>query len=95
LQLVFRRLGADGKFFYIGLPPNSETTRSKTLAIPVWAGETLPKLPPSGIREPEDANAIPGTHLLDGWFISPGPEPSVFAYVKTTMHRNLYRIPLP
>jgi hypothetical protein len=32
--------------------------------------------------------------LLDGWFLSPGPEPSVFAYVKTTMHRNLYRIPV-
>jgi hypothetical protein len=85
----------DGKFFYIGLAPNSRTTRSKTLAIPVPAGETLPKLPSSGIRGPEDAKAIPGTRLLDGWFISPGPEPSVFAYVKTTMHRNLYRIPVP
>jgi DNA-binding winged helix-turn-helix (wHTH) protein/Tol biopolymer transport system component len=85
----------DGKFFYIGFPPNSRTTRSKTLAIPVPAGGTFPKLPPSGIREPEDAKAIPGTRLLDGWFISPGPEPSVFAYVKTTVHRNLYRIPVP
>jgi hypothetical protein len=47
-----------------------------------------------GIRGPEDAKAIPGTRLLDGWFIAPGPEPAVFAYVKTTMHRNLYRIPV-
>jgi len=65
----------DGKFFYIGVAPNSQTTRSKTLAIPVPAGETLPKLPSSGIRGPEDAKAIPGTRLLDGWFIAPGPEP--------------------
>jgi Tol biopolymer transport system component len=85
----------DGKFFYVGGAPNSQTTRSKTLAIPVPAGETLPKLPSSGIRGPEDAKAIPGTRLLDGWFIAPGPEPAVFAYVKTTMHRNLYRIPVP
>jgi len=84
----------DGKFFYIGVAPNSQTTRSKTLAIPVPAGETLPKLSSSGIRGPEDAKAIPGTLLLDGGFLSPGPEPSVFAYVKTTMHRNLYRIPV-
>ncbi|HTC67574.1 MAG TPA: hypothetical protein VK685_10595 [Candidatus Acidoferrum sp.] len=84
----------DGKFFYIGVAPNSQSTRSKTLAIPVPAGETLPKLPSSGIRGPEDAKAIPGTRLLDGWFIAPGPEPAVFAYVKTTMHRNLYRIPV-
>lgn len=85
----------DGKFFYIGLAPNSRTTRSKTLAIPVPVGETFPKLPSSGIRGPKDAKAIPSARLLDGWFISPGPEPSVFAYVKTTMHRNLYRIPVP
>jgi DNA-binding winged helix-turn-helix (wHTH) protein/Tol biopolymer transport system component len=85
----------DGKFFYVGLAPNSRTTHSKTLAIPVPAGETFPKLPSSGIRGPEDAKAIPGTRLLDGWFISPGPDPSIFAYVKTAMHRNLYRIPVP
>lgn len=85
----------DGKFFYIGLAPNSQTTRSKTLAIPVPAGDALPELPSSGINAPEDAKNIPGTRLLDGWFISPGPEPSVFAYVKTRMHRNLYQIPVP
>ena len=82
----------DGKFFYIGLAPNSRTNRSQTLVIPVPTGDTLPKLPPSGVREPEDGKAIPGARLLDGWFISPGPDPSTFAYVRTTMHGNLYRI---
>lgn len=96
---------ADGKFFYIGLPPSSQTPRGTTLAIPVPAGETLPNLPSSGVRAPEDAKAIPGTRLLDAtgvqmmsshvWLISPGLEPSAFAYVKTSMHRNLYRIPVP
>jgi len=95
----------DGKFFYVGLPPSSRTSRGTTLAIPVPAGETLPRLPSSGIRGPEDAKAIPGTRFLDAtevqvmalhaWLISPGPEPSVFSYVKTSMHRNLYRVPVP
>jgi hypothetical protein len=85
----------DGKFFYVGLAPNSHTARGTTLAIPVPAGETLPKLPFTGFREPEDAKSLPGTRVLDGWFLSPGPNPSTFAYVKTTMHRNLYRIPVP
>jgi len=85
----------DGKFFYVGLAPNSHTTRSTTLAIPVPAGETLPKLPSSGFRGPEDAKSLSGTRDLDGWFLSPGPDPSIFAYVKTTMHRNLYRILTP
>jgi DNA-binding winged helix-turn-helix (wHTH) protein/Tol biopolymer transport system component len=85
----------DGKFLYVGLAPNSHTIRGTTLAIPVPAGETLPKLPFLGLRGPEDAKALPGTRLLDGWFLSPGPNPNAFAYVKTTMHRNLYRIPVP
>lgn len=85
----------DGKFLYVGLPPNSGLPGAETLAIPVPAGETLPKLPVSGIRGPEDAKSLPGTRVLDGWFLSPGPDPHTFAYVKTTMHRNLYRIPVP
>ena len=84
----------DGKFIYIGLGPNSHTIRGTTLAIPLPAGETLPKLPLAGFLGPEDAKAVPGTRLLEGWFLSPGPEPNTFAYVKTTMHRNLYRIPV-
>jgi len=84
----------DGKFLYVGLAPNSLTTSGKTLAIPIPAGEALPNLPSSGIRGPEDAKAFPGARLLDAWGISPGPDPSVFAYTKTTVHRNLFRIPL-
>lgn len=85
----------DGKFFYVGLSPNSRTTRGTTLVIPVPTGDTLPKLPLLGLRGPEDAKAIPGTRLLDGWFLSPGPGHDTFAYVKTILHRNLYRIPIP
>lgn len=86
---------SDRKFFYIGLSPNSHTTRGTTLAIPLPAGKTLPKLPVLGFRGPEDGKALPGTRVLDGWFLAPGPDPNTFAYVKTTMHRNIYRIPVP
>jgi DNA-binding winged helix-turn-helix (wHTH) protein/Tol biopolymer transport system component len=85
----------DGKFLYIGLTPNSQTSRGKTLAIPIPTGETLPNLPSSGIRGPEDMKALPGSRLLDAWGISPGPDPSIFAITKTTLHRNLFRISLP
>lgn len=84
----------DGKFLYVGLAPNSRTTRGKTLAIPIPGGETLPNLSSSGIRGPEDVKAFPGARLLDAWGISPGPDPSIFAYTKTTVHRNLFRISL-
>jgi hypothetical protein len=85
----------DGKFLYIGIEPSSQTSRGKTLAIPILAGETLPELPASGIRGLEEAKAFPGARVIDGWGLSPGSDPSVYAYVKTTVHRNLYRIRLP
>jgi DNA-binding winged helix-turn-helix (wHTH) protein/Tol biopolymer transport system component len=84
----------DGRFFYIGVEPRSGTSPGKTIAIPVPSGDMLPKLPISGIRRLDDAASLPGARLVDGWDISPGPDPSVFAFTKTNMHRNLFRIPL-
>ena len=84
----------DRKFLYVGLAPSSQTTRGKTVAIPIPPGETLPNLPASGIRGLDTGAAFSGSRVIDAWYISPGPDPSVFAYVKTTAHRNLFRIPL-
>ena len=85
----------DGKFLYVGIEPGSQTSRGKTVAIPVAPGQSLPDLPASGIRGVDDAKAFPGARILDGWDISPGLDPSFYAYVKTIVHRNLYRIGVP
>jgi hypothetical protein len=84
----------DGSFFYIGVTRSSRSSPGKTLVIPLRPGESLPDLPASGIRGAKDAAAFPGSRLIDGWAITPGRDPSVFAYVKATMHRNLFRIPV-
>jgi dipeptidyl aminopeptidase/acylaminoacyl peptidase len=84
----------DGKYLYFGLERGSRTSPGKTLAIPVPAGEMLPNLPPSGIRRLDEAALFPGSRVIEVWNISPGPDPSTYAYVKTTVHRNLFRIPL-
>jgi hypothetical protein len=86
--------GPDGRFLYVGVEPSSRTSPGKTLAIPLAPGEVLPKLPPSGIAGSGDVSILAGAHLINGWQISPGPDPSVFAYTKVTMHRNLFRIPV-
>src|SRR5262249_21479016 len=71
----------DGKFFYIGVQPDSLTSAGKTLVIPLQAGEMIPDLPPSGIPS-SDVSAFPGSRLIDAYHVSPGPDPSTFAYVK-------------
>lgn len=84
----------DGKFFYVGVERRSGSSPGKTLAIPVPPGESLPRFPDSGIHGLDDGGAFPGSRLIEGWAISPGADPSVFTYPKTTAHRNLFRIPL-
>jgi hypothetical protein len=92
----FVNWSSDGKYFYLSMERPSRTSPGKTLVIPIPAGKTFPDLPPTGIAAVEDAvSCFPGSRVIDGWNVSPGPDPTVFAYVKTAVHRNLFRIPLP
>ena len=84
----------DGKFLYLSVQKPSLTDPGQTRVIPLAAGEMLPKLPSLGMLGPDDPNLFPGSHLVDAYGISPSADPSVYAYVKTTMHRNLFSIPL-
>jgi hypothetical protein len=43
----------------------------------------------------DDIAVIRGARIIDGWGISPGPDPSTYAFLKTTSHRNLFEIALP
>jgi hypothetical protein len=54
----------------------------------------FPNLPDDGITGHESLAAFTGSRVLDGWAISPGPDPSLYAFVKTSIQRNLFRIPL-
>jgi Tol biopolymer transport system component len=85
----------DGKFLYLGVQRSSLASPGKTRVVPLPPGEMLPKLPPLGMRALDDPAMFPGSSLIERYGISPGPDPSIFAFVKTTMHRNLFRIPAP
>jgi DNA-binding winged helix-turn-helix (wHTH) protein/Tol biopolymer transport system component len=80
----------DGRFLYI-----SRDLGSRTIAIPVREETGLPDLPEAGITVSEDALVVPGSQVVDQSEIVPGLDPATYAYVKTTAHRNLFRIQLP
>jgi Tol biopolymer transport system component len=84
----------DAKFLYLGQQRASWTGAGTTIAIPIPSGQMFPNLPPSGIRDVDDAATLSGSRVIHGSYIAPGANPSVYAYVKTTVHRNLFRIPL-
>ena len=86
----------DGKFLYLFVQkPSLDVILVRRGSFRYDRARCCPKLPPLGMRAPDDPKLFPGSYLIDAYGISPSPDPSVYAYVKTTMHRNLFRIPLP
>jgi hypothetical protein len=88
--------GPNGKLFYLELRSASLGGPGKLVEVPLPPGEVLPKLPPLGLLTSQDPTKIfPGSRPIEppGVF-SPSPDPSVYAYVKRAVHRNLFRIPL-
>jgi eukaryotic-like serine/threonine-protein kinase len=65
-----------------------------TYIIPLAPGQVFPKLPPMGVASKADAAALPGAKSIDN-FVLPGENEAVYAFSRTTVHRNLFRIPLP
>ena len=68
-----------------------------TIVIDLPAGKELPALPPSGLKSAEDAkglNVVADIDMTGKTILAPGPEPSIYAYSRTTIQRNLFRIPL-
>jgi DNA-binding winged helix-turn-helix (wHTH) protein/Tol biopolymer transport system component len=84
----------NGKFIFASVEEPSLSSPGRTLAIPVGPGETLPQFPSSGIRPLSEANAIPGSISVKGAGLIPGEGPHRLAYIKTTAHRNLFRVVL-
>ncbi|HTS32066.1 MAG TPA: winged helix-turn-helix domain-containing protein [Bryobacteraceae bacterium] len=86
---------SNGKFLVIPVEAASLTSPGRSLAIPVGPGETLPEFPRGGIEPRAKASVVPGAQSIARGQVIPGKDPAHFAYVHTTVHRNLYRISLP
>ena len=67
---------------------------ARTYFVSLPRGESFPPLPPGGIRSDQDLAKLPVVHSGDG-VLFPGPDPSVYAFTRETVQRNIYRIPLP
>jgi hypothetical protein len=85
----------DGRYLYIEIAAaTSGGSAGKTAAIPVPQGQTLPPLPENAVHNPAEWAKLPGVKIVNHDGIAPGPDPSIYAYGKSTGHANLYRIPL-
>jgi DNA-binding winged helix-turn-helix (wHTH) protein/Tol biopolymer transport system component len=97
------RWSPDGMRFYVE-PLLQGRDGAKAIALPVTNGTTLPDMPAFGLRSVSDAAGLRGSAVIDlseydpahdGASIALGQSPDIFAYAKTTSHRNLFQIRLP
>jgi hypothetical protein len=86
---------SSGKFLFVPVEASSPSSPGRSLAIPVGPEESLPQLPPGGIQPLAEPSLVPGAQSIIRAEIVPGMDLSHYAYVNTTVHRNLYRISLP
>jgi hypothetical protein len=78
----------DGRFLYLILA-------GSTFAIPLQPGQMLPPIPASGFQSKEAVAALPGARLISEDSVFPGPNPSIYAFMKVSAQRNIYRVPVP
>ena len=90
----------DGKLAYVRFP---NTASSGAAVVPTLSDGIFPKLPPGGLKSISDALKLPGARALA--MGEPGSysfgrqsedhlRPDVYAYVKHSQQRNIYRIAL-
>jgi Tol biopolymer transport system component len=66
---------------------------TNTYFVPTESGRALPKLPGNGITAGQELRAIKGTQVIPRGVAS-AMSPDVYAYSRTNIRRNLYRIPI-
>jgi Tol biopolymer transport system component len=77
----------DGTVLYLNF-------QGSVFAIPLPPGQALPPTPASGFPTAQAVAALGGARLIaEGAFA--GPDPSVYAFTKFSIQRNIYRVSVP
>jgi DNA-binding winged helix-turn-helix (wHTH) protein/Tol biopolymer transport system component len=86
-----------GGVLYMRIQDNGDAGGGRVVMIAPPTGKDLPPLPASGVKSMEDfkgVKVLADIDMTDKAVFSPGPTPSIYAYTRKTIQRNLFRIPL-
>ncbi|SPF44229.1 Serine/threonine protein kinase [Candidatus Sulfopaludibacter sp. SbA4] len=81
----------------------SPIPEGRSYVIPLARGQILPQIPEGGFRSEAQVSSLPGARRIDvasvigfvAGAIIPGPSPDVYAFYRSSIQRNLYRVPIP
>lgn len=89
--------GPGGKYLYVRLRGMGAMGGGRVYVIALPAGNSLPTLPPGGIKSAKDLKGLNVVAVIDmagKSVFAPGRNPATYAYTRMTVQRNLFRIPL-
>jgi DNA-binding winged helix-turn-helix (wHTH) protein/Tol biopolymer transport system component len=81
-----------GNFIYVSWPLDGRSVLMGGYLIPLKPGEVLPQIPAGGFQSPDEVGHLPGAHPIEAEVL--GPSAGVYAFYKSTVQRNVYRIPI-
>lgn len=89
------RWSPEGRRLFISGPSGLEEFSGKTYVLPLAQGRMLPEVSAGGFRSEAEIANLPGVLLMDALHVTPGPTPELYAFVRVTVQRHLFRVPLP
>jgi hypothetical protein len=89
------QLSPDGTRLLITVFTEREFIRGRTYALPLKSGHDLPEIPNDGFQSEEQLAHFPGAQLIDAFQVTPGATPGMYGFIRLSVQRNLYRVPIP
>jgi eukaryotic-like serine/threonine-protein kinase len=84
---------ADGKYLFVQRLDGNHS--GSAFALPVSAGHLVPDSILHGYPSRQDVLKLPGGRVIAGTAIAPGPTADIYAFMRETVQRNLYWVPVP
>jgi hypothetical protein len=88
----------DQRYFFLRFRAEGSGEGGKAFVIAQAPGRPTPNFSPNGVDHEKDLSGLPVVQRLDLEGISHisfGHDPSVYAFSRVSVHRNLYQIPVP
>jgi hypothetical protein len=91
------RWSPEGRRIFITVPTamSPVTVSGHTYEVPLPKGQMFPRTPAGVLHSEQDIARLPGVRLIDALQVTPSPTTGAYAFVRVTVQRNLFRIPLP
>ena len=101
-QFCVTQWAPDGSALYLTLNAPARSEATETIMIPLPSGTTVPALPKAGLRRGDLGEGLGATVIRGGSDtadlrvrgFSPSTKPTTFAYVRSSVHHNLFQIRL-